>query len=143
MIFKKGTASHTNTFELGQHGRSRTNVWRYAGVNAFKSERREELDLHPTVKPVEMIADVLLDCTARGEAVLDPFVGSGTTIIAAEKTGRRAYAIEIDPQYADVIIRRWQAYTGRDAILETTGETFGAVEKQAIDAAAKSLEDAS
>jgi DNA modification methylase len=127
-IFKKGNAPHRNSFELGQHGRSRTNVWNYAGVNTFKADRRSELDAHPTVKPMRLVADALLDCSGRGSVILDPFIGSGTTIIAGEVTGRRVYGLEIDARYVDVAIRRFQEFTGRDAVLETTGETFAEVE---------------
>lgn len=127
-VYKRGTAEHLNTFELGQHGRSRTNLWTYAGVNAFKAGRRDELDMHPTVKPVALVADAMRDCSRPGSVVLDPFMGAGTTIMAAEKVGRHGYGIELDPQYVDVAVRRWQAFTGRDAILETTGQTFEQVQ---------------
>lgn len=128
-MFKNGTAAHINNFELGQHGRYRTNVWDYAGVNTFKEGRLEELVMHPTVKPVALIADAMKDCSHRRGLVLDPFLGSGTTLIAAERTGRRARTIEIDPLYVDVAVRRWQAYTGKDATLSATGETFDEVVK--------------
>lgn len=122
--FKHGTAPHVNTFELGQHGRTRSNVWAYAGVNTFKAGRLDELKLHPTVKPVALVADAMRDCSRRGDIVLDAFAGSGTTIIAAEQIGRRAYCLELDPAYADVCIRRWQANTKRDAVLDGTSQTF-------------------
>jgi DNA modification methylase len=112
LVFKKGDASHTNTFELGQHGRYRTNVWEYAGVNTFRSGRPDELSMHPTVKPIALVADAIRDVTRRGAIVLDPFASSGTTIIAAEKTGRCCRAIEYDASYSDVIVRRWQATPG-------------------------------
>jgi DNA modification methylase len=128
--FKVGTEPHINTFELGQHGRSRTNVWEYAGLNAFKSGRDDELAMHPTVKPVRMIADAMLDCSKPGSIVLDPFIGSGSTLIAGEMVGRGVFGLEIDPSYIDVTIRRWQAFTGRDAILEATGQTFNEVEAE-------------
>src|SRR6266403_1943979 len=117
-VFKNGGASHTNTFELGQHGRYRTNVWEYAGVNTFRNGRLDELAMHPTVKPVTMIADAIRDVTRRGAIVLDPFAGSGSTLIAAEKTGRQARCIEYEPKYCDVIVRRWQAYTGKAATFD-------------------------
>jgi DNA modification methylase len=117
-----------NTFELRQHGRYRTNVWEYAGVNTFRAGRTEDLAMHPTVKPTAMIADAIRDVTKRGAVVLDPFAGSGTTLIAAEKTGRAACAIEYDPRFCDVIIRRWQAYTGKAATLEGDAGTFEDVE---------------
>jgi len=131
--FKKGDASHINTFELGQHGRSRSNVWAYAGVNSFRAGRMDELKMHPTVKPVALVADAMRDCSRRGSIILDSFCGSGSTIIAAEQTGRRTFGIEIDPQYVDVAIRRWQALTGKDAILESTGQTFEEVSQARAD----------
>ena len=124
LVFKHGQAPHLNNFGLGAGGRNRSNVWRYAGVNTFRAGRMDELKMHPTVKPVAMIADAMRDCSRRGSIVLDAFAGSGTTIIAAEQTGRRAFCMEIDPHYADVAIRRWQKLTKRDAILESTGQTF-------------------
>ena len=119
--FKNGTAPHINTFELGQHGRYRTNVWQYRGVNTLKAGRMDELQLHPTVKPVQMIADAIKDCSGRGDIVLDLFGGSGSTLIAAHKTGRRAYLSELDPVYCDRIIRRWEAYAKDDAGLIACG----------------------
>jgi DNA modification methylase len=123
-VFKNGDAPHINNFELGQHGRTRSNVWTYPGVNTFRTGRLDELTLHPTVKPVALVADAMRDCSRRGDIVLDAFMGSGTTILAAERVGRRAYGIEIDPLYVDVALRRWQAFTKRDAILKATGETL-------------------
>lgn len=122
--FKNGTAPHINTFGLGQGGRYRTNVWEYRGANSGGSARLEELALHPTVKPVAMIADALRDCSHRGGIVLDVFGGSGSTLIAAHKTGRRARLVEIDPLYCDRTIRRWQALANDDAVLLASGETF-------------------
>lgn len=122
--FKKGTASHINNFELGQHGRSRSNVWAYRGNNTFKPGRLEELALHPTTKPVEMIADAIKDVSRRGGIVLDAFGGSGSTLIAAHKTGRRGFIAELDPKYVDRTIRRWEAYAHDDAILVSTGQRF-------------------
>ena len=119
-VFKVGNGPHINNVELGRHGRNRTNVWDHAGVNTFKAGRLHELAMHPTVKPVALVADVLKDASRRSDLVLDPFAGSGTTIIAAQKTGRQARALEIDPSYADVIVRRWQMYTGKPAVLEAT-----------------------
>lgn len=127
--FKVGGAPHTNTFGLGDEGRYRTNVWDYAGVNTMKAGRMDELAMHPTVKPVALVADAILDVTKRGALVLDPFGGSGTTLIAAEKTGRTARLIEFDPLYCDVIIRRFEAFTGKRATLVATGETFEDVEQ--------------
>ncbi len=124
LVFKHGQAPHLNNFGLGAGGRNRSNVWRYAGVNTFRAGRMDELKMHPTVKPVGMIADAMRDCSRRGSIVLDAFAGSGTTIIAAEQTGRHAFCMEIDPHYADIAIRRWQKLTKRDAVLEKTGQTF-------------------
>ena len=129
-VFKKGTAPHINTFELGQHGRTRSNVWSYPGANTFRAGRMDELRMHPTVKPVALVADAMRDCSRRGSIILDSFAGSGTTIVAAEQTGRRAFCIEIDPLYADVAIRRWQRMTGKDAILVGTDLTFDELHDQ-------------
>lgn len=129
LVFKHGHAPHLNNFGLGAGGRTRSNVWRYAGVNAFRAGRMDELKMHPTVKPVAMIADAMRDCSRRGSIVLDAFAGSGTTIMAAEQIGRRAFCMEIDPHYADVAIRRWQAFTRRDAVLESTDQIFDALAK--------------
>jgi DNA modification methylase len=139
-VFKSGTAPHINNVELGKHGRYRTNVWNYAGVNSFGGDRAD-LTLHPTVKPVAMVADALRDCSHRKGIVLDAFVGSGTTLIAAEKTGRRGYGIEIDPGYCDVTIRRLRSVCGLEAILEATGRRFGEVEAERA-AAAENLVEA-
>ena len=113
--FKIGTGPHVNSFELGQHGRYRTNVWQYKGVNTMRAGRMDELAMHPTVKPVQMIADAIKDVSGRGEIVLDPFGGSGSTLIAAEKTGRRARLAELDPNYCDRILARWQIWAKDDA----------------------------
>jgi DNA modification methylase len=126
-VFKNGDAPHQNNIELGKHGRNRSNVWTYAGVNTFRANRMDELSLHPTVKPVALVADAMRDCSRRDDIVLDPFMGSGTTILAAERIGRRAYGLEIDPVYVDVAIRRWQSFTKRDAVLGATGQTFDEV----------------
>jgi DNA modification methylase len=123
-IWKNGTEPHVNNFELGQFGRSRSNVWDHDGVNTQRAERRKELALHPTVKSVMLVANAIRDCSRPGDLVLDPFVGSGTILIAAERTGRSARALEVDPHYVDVAVRRWQSYTGKVATLHDTGETF-------------------
>jgi DNA modification methylase len=123
-VFKSGDAPHINNFELGQHGRHRSNVWTYPGTNTFRPDRMVDLSMHPTVKRVALIADAMRDCSRRGDIVLDPFMGSGTTIMAAERVGRRGYGLELDPHYVDAAVRRWQAYTRRDATLTSTGETF-------------------
>lgn len=126
-VFKHGTEAHTNNIQLGKYGRYRTNVWDYAGVNSFGSQQ-SDLGMHPTVKPVALIADAIKDCTKRGHIVLDPFAGSGSTLIAAEKTGRIARCMEIDPHYCDIIIRRWQKLTGEEAINTHTQTTFSSME---------------
>lgn len=123
-VFKVGTAQHVNTFGLGETGRYRTNVWDYAGVNSFREGRLGDLELHPTVKPVDLVADAIKDCSRRGAIVLDPFGGSGTTMIAAQKSGRLGRLIEYDPAYCDVILRRFEAVIGTSAILARTGQTF-------------------
>ena len=128
-VWKVGTAPHLNNFELGQHGRSRTNVWDYEGITGMRAGRLEQLAMHPTVKPVAMVADAIKDCSRRKGIVLDAFMGSGTTLIAAERTGRRAYGIELDPAYVDVAVRRWQSYTGKYATLLGTGQRFEEVEE--------------
>jgi DNA modification methylase len=126
-VFKQGTGEHTNSFGLGQTGRYRTNVWDYAGISSISAARSDELAMHPTVKPVAMIADAIRDCSRRGEIVLDAFGGSGSTLIAAEKTGRCARLIEYDPLYCDTIVRRWESYTGKQATLAGSGDSLEAV----------------
>jgi DNA modification methylase len=125
-VFKHGRNGHRNNVQLGQFGRNRSNVWRYPGVNSFArcGEEGNLLALHPTVKPVAMVADAMLDCSARGEIVLDAFLGSGTTVIAAERTGRLCYGLELDPPYIDAIIRRWQTLTGGSARHAVSGRNF-------------------
>ena len=114
-VFKVGTAPHINNVELGRHGRTRSNVWRYAGVNSFGTERDEALAMHPTVKPVRLVADAILDCSRHGDRVLDGFAGSGTTLLAAERTGRIGYGLEIEPRYVDAAIRRLAEHAGLEA----------------------------
>ena len=123
-VWKSGLGEHRNNVELGKHGRNRTNVWDYAGVTGHTAQNREELTLHPTVKPVALVADAIKDVTVANDLVLDPFCGSGTILIAAERTGRRARAIELDPHYVDVAVRRWEAYAGKRAVHEARGITF-------------------
>jgi DNA modification methylase len=123
-VFRVGTTAHLNNIELGRHGRSRSNVWHYAGVNSFRAGRMDELRSHPTAKPVALVADAIKDCTRRGDIVLDTFSGSGTTVMAAERVGRHARALEIEPGFVDVAIRRWQAFTRRDAIQAQSGLSF-------------------
>jgi DNA modification methylase len=115
-VFKKGTAPHINNIELGRFGRNRSNVWEYGGQNVLNGTSKSKLSVHPTAKPVALVADAIRDCSHRKGVILDSFGGSGTTLIAAEKTGRRARLIELDPRYVDVTIRRWQNVTGRTAV---------------------------
>src|ERR1700681_4120288 len=117
-VYRVGTAPHYNMVELGRHGRNRTNVWDYASVNSMRGSRREDLSLHPTVKPTGLIADAIQDVTRRGDLVLDLFLGSGTTLMAADRTGRRFRGLDIDPAYVDVAIERWSARTGLEPHLE-------------------------
>ena len=135
-VFQNGPGPAVNNVQLGSKGRYRTNVWSYPGANSLHAGRAEQLAMHPTVKPVALVADAILDCSRQSGLVLDPFVGSGTTILAAERTGRRARAMEIDPHYVDVAIRRWQDRTGQEATLATDGCSFAVV------AAARSTPDA-
>jgi DNA modification methylase len=132
-IFKSGRESHRNNVQLGQFGRYRTNVWHYTGANSFSRTTTEGnlLELHPTVKPVELVADAIMDCTSRRDIVLDPFLGSGTTLIAAERTGRICYGIELDSLYVDTIVRRWQRFTGLSATHADSGRCFDELEKEA------------
>lgn len=125
-VFKYGKAPHRNNVELGRHGRFRTNVWQYPGCNSFDrvGEEGNLLALHPTVKPVQLLADAILDCTEHNDIVLDNFLGSGSTLLAAERVGRRLYATELDPLYVDVAIRRWQRHTGQKAVHVQTGRCF-------------------
>ncbi len=125
-VFKNGKSRHRNNVQLGKYGRNRTNVWEYPGVNTLSRQGEEGnlLALHPTVKPVALVADALLDCSARGDIVLDPFLGSGTTLIAAERVSRICHGIEIEPRYVYVAIRRWQQHTGDHAIHVATGKSF-------------------
>ena len=123
-VFRVGKTAHLNNIQLGRHGRSRSNVWHYAGVNSFRAGRMDELRAHPSSKPVALVAEALKDCTRRGDVVLDTFCGSGTTIMAAERVGRHARALEIEPRFVDVAIRRWQAFTRRDAIHAQSGLCF-------------------
>jgi DNA modification methylase len=131
-VFEHGVGSYRNNVQLGRFGRSRSNVWQYSGVNSFARSTSEGdlLALHPTVKPVALVADAILDCSARGDLVLDPFLGSGTTIIAAERTGRCCYGIELDPGYVDVVVRRWQKFSGLEAVDQASGLTFARREEE-------------
>jgi DNA modification methylase len=126
-IFRVGQTGHQNNIQLGAHGRNRSNVWTYPGISGFGTDRLDLLAQHPTVKPVALVADAIRDCTTRGDVVLDPFLGSGTTILAAERTGRRGYGLEFEPRYVDVAIRRWEKYTKTDAVLEGDGRSFSEI----------------
>jgi DNA modification methylase len=125
-VLKSGNAPHINNVQLGRFGRNRTNVWAYPGANSFarKTDEGNLLALHPTVKPVALVADAILDASERGDRVLDSFLGSGSTLIGAEKTGRIGLGIELDPKYVDVAVRRWQRLTGQHATHAVTGQTF-------------------
>ena len=116
-VFAKPGNACTNNVQLGRYGRNRSNVWTYPGVNTFQTAEGDDLALHPTVKPVAMIAEAIKDASPRGAVVFDPFLGSGTTLLAADKVGRRCYGVEYEPEYIDTAIRRWQLLTGKDAIL--------------------------
>ncbi len=129
-VFKSGKRRHTNNIELGKYGRNRSNVWRYDSANIQARKGNNLLELHPTAKPVQLVMDALLDCSNRGQVVLDSFLGSGTTLLAAERTGRICRGIELDPLYIDTAIRRWQNLTGRDAIRLTDGKLFRATENR-------------
>lgn len=126
-VFCKGVSPRTNNVELGRHGRNRTNVWEAPGANRRGSSANAMLELHATPKPVELCVDAILDVTQRGGTVLDIFLGSGTTLIAAQKTGRACRGIEIEPRFVDIAIRRWEAFTGQEAVLQATGETYAQV----------------
>lgn len=130
-VFRFGKAAHRNNFQLGQYGRYRTNVWNYPGANSLSrgGEEGNLSALHPTVKPVGLVADAIMDVTQRGDIVLDPFLGSGTTVIAAEKNGRTCFGMELDPIYVDTIVRRWQKFTGKFAVHATSGRKFNEIEE--------------
>ena len=135
-VFRNGKGKHRNNIQLGQFGRNRTNVWEYPGISTLSKNREEGnlLALHPTVKPVALVADALLDCSARGDLVLDAFLGSGSTLIAAERTGRCCYGVELDPLYVDAAIRRWQRYTGDHIVHAASGKRFDEIAAQRSEA---------
>jgi DNA modification methylase len=135
-VFRNGKEKHRNNVQLGQFGRNRTNVWEYPSINSVSksSDEGNLLALHPTVKPVRLVADALLDCSARGDLVIDAFLGSGSTLIAAERTGRVCYGIELDPLYVDTAIRRWQRHTGDHAIHAVSGKPFDDIAKGCLEA---------
>ena len=128
-VFKLGSGRHRNNVQLGAYGRHRSNVWPYAAGPGFgrAGEEGRLATLHPTVKPIQMVADAILDVSRRGDIVLDPFLGSGTTLMACERTGRRCFGLELDPLYVDIIARRWQVYTGAEARLAETRQSFDKV----------------
>ncbi len=131
-VFKNGSASHINNVQLGKHGRYRSNVWDYPGGNAFHEDRDQELAFHPTCKPIAMIADAILDCSHRNDLVIDPCVGSGSTLLAGERTQRRVYAMELDPKYVDTTILRWQEVTGKNAIHIASNKPFSQLKQQRL-----------
>jgi DNA modification methylase len=128
-VFCKGKAPRVNNVGLGKHGRDRTNVWSYPGANRRGSSAGKALKDHPTPKPIEMVHDAIIDISKPGEIVLDPFMGSGTTILAAERAGRVARGVELDPAYVDVCITRWQSKTGREAVHQASGLTFNQLQR--------------
>lgn len=132
LVARNGSAPHINNVELGRHGRNRTNVWRYAGATSVGKARNRALALHPTVKPVALVADAIRDCSNRGDIVLDPFAGSGTTLAAAQQTGRRGLGIELDPKFVDATIDRLKRSFGFEARLQATGQAFDEVQKSRI-----------
>ena len=124
LVFKRGRAAHINNVELGRFGRNRNNVWDYAGINSFGADRDESLAMHPTVKPVALVEDAIRDCSKRKGIVPDPFAGSGTIFIAAERAGRRGFGLELDPRYVDVALARFRATFGEDPVHAASGFTF-------------------
>jgi DNA modification methylase len=134
-VFCKGDKPRVNNVELGRHGRDRTNVWEAPGANRRGSSASEMLEHHATPKPIELCEDAILDATRRGDIVLDVFLGSGTTLMAAERTGRKCRGIELEPGFVDVTIRRWEKHTGKQAILASTGETYAQVAARRADEA--------
>lgn len=136
LIYRNGNTPHQNNVQLGRFGRYRTNVWKYGGIQTMRhGEEGDLLKIHPTVKPIQMIADVILDVSKPNDIILDPFLGSGTALLAAERVGRRCYAMELDPAYIDTAIHRWQMLTGRDAINAETGQTFTAQSQMQLEVA--------
>ena len=135
-VFQNGSNAYCNDVQLGRFGRSRSNVWRYPGANSLSrsTDEGDLLAVHTTIKPVALVADAIMDCSARGDLVLDPFLGSGTTVIAAERVGRICNGMELDPGYVDTVIRRWQKFTNLEAIHQVTGRTFAQHEKEVGDA---------
>lgn len=135
-VFKTGNAPHLNNIQLGKFGRYRSNIWEYPAASSFSRSKEEGnlLALHPTPKPAAMVADAILDCTKRGDIVIDSFLGSGTSLIAAEKVGRRCFGLELAPKYVDVAVRRWEAFTGKAAVHAHSGLTFAQAEQEVVNA---------
>ena len=131
-VFKHGKSPHINNIELGRHGRHRANVWDYPSQNAFHGTRKSKLALHPTAKPVALVIDAIRDCSNRHGIVLDPFGGVGSTLIAAEKAGRRGRLIELDPHYVDATIKRWERMTGRTALRADTRTSFADIQSECV-----------
>jgi DNA modification methylase len=129
-VFKSGAGPHINNIQLGRHGRNRTNIWKYDSAGTQSRKGNNVLELHPTVKPLQLVIDALLDCSNRGDIVLDCFLGSGTTLLAAEQTGRMCRGIELDPLYVDTAMRRYQNLTGQDAVRVKDGKLFREIEAE-------------
>jgi DNA modification methylase len=130
-VFRSARGRHRNNIQLGRFGRNRSNLWTYPGAVGLRSSEEGNLvTLHPTVKPAAMVADAIMDVSARGDIVLDAFLGSGTTVIAAERTGRRCHGLEIDPLYVDTAVRRWQSFTRQRAVRESDGKYFDEIEEE-------------
>jgi DNA modification methylase len=130
VVFTTGNTSHQNNIQLGRFGRNRSNLWTYAGINSFGAGRMDLLAMHPTVKPVAMVVDIMRDSSTKGDVVLDPFLGSGTTVLAAEKVGRRGFGLDCEPRFIDVAIKRWEAYTRLEAVLEGDGRTYAEIKAE-------------
>ena len=140
-VLKKGLAPHINNIQLGRFGRGRSNVWSYPSQNVLNAGSKSKLSIHPTAKPVGLVADAIRDCSNRNGIILDPFGGAGSTLIAAERTGRKARLIELEPRFVDATVKRWQTVTGRTAVNESTGAAFGS-ESQTTSSATPDASDA-
>jgi len=140
-VFKAGDQPHVNNVELGRHGRNRSNVWAYPGMSSFGAGRDELLALHPSVKPTKLLCDIMKDATKRGDVILDTCVGSGSTLVSAEEIGRICIAVDLDPGYVDVTIRRWENLTGREAVHVQSGETFRARAQQLLPSPTEQTDD--
>jgi DNA modification methylase len=138
-VARRPGAAHRNNVQLGQYGRNRSNVWHYAGATGGRRDADDAFAAHPTVKPIRLVMDALLDVTTPGDLVIDPFLGSGTTLLAAERTRRRAIGVEIEPGYVDLAIRRWQVMTGGQAVHAESGMSFDALAARVVEATATAL----